>query len=176
MENSIKEVKALYNSLSELEQIELIEKIMPHAGVFRVREQNAFTDAQYLEMRDIFLKKAKAWWRKVDNKLEIETKYRGVKWESISVWEGVLMHIYLSETKNNSPIHKGTENNSWIKIESEADLPETDEPQLYVSGKLSADGFKFRNVPRDYWDLRQMYKSNEITHYRKIHIYEPPIF
>lgn len=71
----------------------------------------------------------------------------------------------------------GIDNNSgWISIESEEDLPETDEPQLYVSGKLSEGSFKYRSVPRDYYELHQMYNSKEITHYRKIHVYEPPIF
>lgn len=81
--------------------------------------------------------------------------------------------------KNNSmrPLGlQGIENNNrWIKIESEADLPENIEDYFYgyhtIYSKESSKYLLMQGI-----DLEDKYKEDLITHYRPISKPKPPIY
>jgi len=70
---------------------------------------------------------------------------------------------------------KKQDNNGWIKIESESDLPKDDCICYFVlkSNKAMLTGY-FRNGCFDY--ALRYYDENEVTHYQPIQKPEPPIY
>lgn len=71
---------------------------------------------------------------------------------------------------------KGIENNNgWIKVESEHDLPKEDNLEKYNCGILDADG-KFKKMETNVSFIRLTRLKNYFTHYQPMQIPNPPIY
>lgn len=73
---------------------------------------------------------------------------------------------------------KGIEdNNGWIKIESEEDLPKDEEEGYFSSGIMDEKG-RFKQIKRDYLatTLKSIFQMEKITHWKPIVKPKPPIY